>query len=285
MFDQGVQIDYAGLSYFPSANIGGSLEMSEFSDAATRIAEAIQRPIIVPETAYPSTRDFKGQFSRWKYAAPGYPLTPEAQQRWIADFLAMCSHHPHIREVYYWSPEWYGEGMWKAFALFDPAGEAKPAWAVFDRAAWPRQPITDGLFLESRGDQLFIVPVRQAKDKMTPAIAGLRKKTSGVTVEHIAMLKAEKLAVGSYDVDLHASLQNNLHLSLRPDAIALDLTKLDALTGQIDPKKQRLVVFVRGEPSAGVTDAIGTFTKRGIRIDLHPLPEDAPLKFGMSGKF
>ncbi len=71
MIAQGVQVDYAGLSYFPSANIGGSLEINEFAETAKSLAGAIHRPIIVPETAYPSTRDFKGQFSRWKYEAPG----------------------------------------------------------------------------------------------------------------------------------------------------------------------------------------------------------------------
>ena len=59
MLDQGVRIDYAGLSYFPSSNIGGSLEMEQFGATATRVARAIGRPVIVPETAYPSTRDFK----------------------------------------------------------------------------------------------------------------------------------------------------------------------------------------------------------------------------------
>ena len=135
MLERGIQIDYAGLSYFPSSNIGGSLKMDQFGETVSRLARAIGRPVIVAETAYPSTCDFTGQFSGWKHEAPGYPLTPEGQSLWLSDFLAFCDAHPDIHAVYYWSPEWHGEGMWKAFALFDPEGEAKPAWAAFSEAS------------------------------------------------------------------------------------------------------------------------------------------------------
>ncbi len=128
MIGRGVRVDYAGLSYFPSSGIGGSLETDQFGDVVSRLAGAIGRPVVVAETAYPSTADFAGQFAGWKHEAPGYSLTPEGQRRWLADFLSFCASHPAIQAVYYWSPEWYGEGMWKAFALFDPEGEAKPSW-------------------------------------------------------------------------------------------------------------------------------------------------------------
>ncbi|HEY9250783.1 MAG TPA: glycosyl hydrolase 53 family protein, partial [Rariglobus sp.] len=118
MLGHGVRIDFAGLSYFPSSNIGGSLEMEQFGDVVTRLNRATGLPVIVPETAYPSTRDFKGQFSRWKKEVPGYALSPEGQRLWLGDFLAFCARHPAIAGVYYWSPEWSGEGMWKGFALF-----------------------------------------------------------------------------------------------------------------------------------------------------------------------
>ncbi len=133
MLDRGVRVDYAGLSYFPSSGIGGSLEMEQFGELVSRLAAAIDRPVVVAETAYPSTTDFTGQFSGWKHEVPGYPLTPEGQRRWLADFLSFCAAHPAIQAVYYWSPEWFGEGMWKAFALFDPEGEARPAWDAISR--------------------------------------------------------------------------------------------------------------------------------------------------------
>jgi len=73
------------------------------------------------------TRDFTGQFSRWKYEVLGYPFTPAGQRRWIADLLAYCDTHADIDAVCSWSPEWCGEGMWKGFALFEPDGEPTPA--------------------------------------------------------------------------------------------------------------------------------------------------------------
>jgi len=131
MLERQVQIDFAGLSYFPSSNIGNSLTRDQFRTVIDRITSAIHRPIIIPETGYPSSADFHGQFARWRKEVPGYPLTPEGQRLWLSDFLKFCASNPQIAGAFYWSPEWYGEGMWKAFALFDPQGNARPAWEAF----------------------------------------------------------------------------------------------------------------------------------------------------------
>jgi arabinogalactan endo-1,4-beta-galactosidase len=137
MLDQGVRLDYAGLSYFPSSNIGGSLTFSQFGAVIDRVHEAINRPLIVAETAYPATAHFAGQFAGWKTEAPGYPLSPEGQRKWLGDFLKFCDGNPAVAGAFYWSPEWYGsnrsdqKGMWKGFALFDANGGARPAWESF----------------------------------------------------------------------------------------------------------------------------------------------------------
>jgi arabinogalactan endo-1,4-beta-galactosidase len=134
---QNVRVDYAGLSYFPSSKIGGSLTFDQFGEVVNRLNAAIDRPILVAETAYPSTPDFQGQFGAWRNEVPGYPLTLEGQEKWLRDFLKFCLDNPKIAGAFYWSPEWYGpsrtggEGMWKAFALFDVDGNAKPAWSAF----------------------------------------------------------------------------------------------------------------------------------------------------------
>ena len=60
-----------------------------------------------------------------------YPLTPDGQSLWLSDFLKFCHNNPRIAGAFYWSPEWYGEGMWKAFALFDVEGNARSAWQAF----------------------------------------------------------------------------------------------------------------------------------------------------------
>jgi arabinogalactan endo-1,4-beta-galactosidase len=132
MREQQVQLDYAGLSYFPSSNIGGSLTLEQFHGVVDRVADAIKRPVVIPEFGYPSTSDFSGQFGTWRNEVPGYPLSPEGQAHWLGDFLTFCRNEPAIAGAFYWSPEWYGEGMWKAFALFDANGNAKPAWNAFE---------------------------------------------------------------------------------------------------------------------------------------------------------
>jgi arabinogalactan endo-1,4-beta-galactosidase len=134
MIAQQVQVDYAGLSYFPSSNIGGSLNLEQFRGVVDGLSDKIKRPVVIPEFGYPSTTDFSGQFGTWRNEVPGYPLTPEGQAHWLGDFLAFCRSDPAVAGAFYWSPEWYGEGMWKAFALFDSEGNARPAWRAFGTA-------------------------------------------------------------------------------------------------------------------------------------------------------
>lgn len=294
MLDQGVQVDYAGLSYFPSSNIGGSLAMDEFGATVSKLSKAIGRPVIVPETAYPGTRDFKGQFSRWKYEVLGYPMTPEGQRRWISDFLAYCGHHPDIHAVYYWSPEWFGEGMWKGFALFDPDGEARPAWSAFARPSWQGKPPLDPVYVEAAANTFHEVPVEEAKARMTPLIEQLRKQTGGVTTEHIALLTNTVLKVGPYTVDLKGSLQQNLNMKLSGEEQGVPLSggnpaavtdAVQAIAARIDPLKQKLVLITRNEPTPDLDQAVAFFASRGIRVDRHPKFDDLPLKFGMCGAF
>ncbi|HEY3663366.1 MAG TPA: glycosyl hydrolase 53 family protein [Chthoniobacterales bacterium] len=140
MLAQKVQIDFAGLTYFPSSGIGNSLTFDQFGAVVNQLTSAIQRPVIIPETGYPSTADFRGQFARWRQEVPGYPLTPEGQKLWLTDFLKFCRSNPKIAGAFYWSPEWYGEGMWKAFALFDLEGNARTAWKAFHPAVASRIP-------------------------------------------------------------------------------------------------------------------------------------------------
>jgi len=279
LLDHRVQVDFAGLSYYPSANIGGSLEMEQFGAVATRIFEAIKRPLIVPEVAYPSTADFKGQFSRWKKAAPGYPLTPEGQQRWLADFLAYCAHLPAIDSIYYWSPEWYGEGMWKAFALFDSAGEAKPAWSAFrgERASLPTPKST--VFFELDGGQLRSVPIAEARDRAIPQLRAELAKTGRVNMDYIHAITAAQLVVEGWRVNLRASLMGNI--DLLPTDHPPKAVDWKAQLGEVDAKTQKAVIFVRGEATPLLDEVLASANQRGLEVATHPVAADAPLKFGL----
>lgn len=268
--------------------------MDEFGATVTTLAKAINRPVIVPETAYPGTRDFKGQFSRWKYEVLGYPMTPEGQRRWISDFLAYCDHHPDIHAVYYWSPEWFGEGMWKGFALFDPNGEARPAWSAFAGPSWQGKKPLAPVYLEAAANTLHEVPVDEAKARMTPLVEQLRKQTGGVTIEHIALLTNTVLKVGAYTVDLKSSLQQNLNMRLASpeedvpvsgDDQAEVANGVKAIATRIDPLKQKVVLIAREKSTPVVERTVAYFQSKGIRVDMHPKPDDLPLKFGMCGAF
>lgn len=121
---QGVTVDLAGLSYFPSSN-GGSIP-ALMANAHT-IHEALDRPVLLCETAYPSAPEFPGQFSTWNQPGARYPLDEAGQAAWLRDLLRAARASDDIAGAFYWSPEWLGSGMWDAFALFRPDGSARPA--------------------------------------------------------------------------------------------------------------------------------------------------------------
>lgn len=278
MLDHGVQVDYAGLSYFPSSNIGGSLEVEQFGSVVRQLNKAIDRKVIVPETAYPSTADFKGQFSRWKKAAPGYPLTNEGQCRWLSDFLDFCAHHPGIESVYYWSPEWHGEGMWKAFALFDVNGGARPAWQAFGTGRAERPKWRKPVFFEVRGENLYPVPVVEARRKAEDILAEKLKQFGGVNVDYIKAISEEPLVVDGYHVALRGSLSGNLDLTLADNAVGNPWKPLIEQA----PADGQIVLFTSERNSPFLVSLLAHARQFGHEPVLHLKPIDQPLKFGLS---
>jgi arabinogalactan endo-1,4-beta-galactosidase len=131
MITDGVQVDYAGLSYFPTAAEPKERLLAFFTQQVDAIAAAIKRPVLVCESGYPSMPDFPGQFTDWNKPIPGYTLDDAGQAKWLADYLTAARGNPHVAGSFYWSPEWYDSEMWSAFSLFDSAGKAKPAMRAF----------------------------------------------------------------------------------------------------------------------------------------------------------
>lgn len=281
MIDHGVQVDYAGLSYFPSSNIGGSLEFRQFGDVVSRLHKAVSRPVIVPETAYPDTADFKGQFSRWKKEAPGYPLSPDGQRRWLADFLAFSAHHPAIDSVYYWSPEWCGEGMWKAFALFDVNGNAKPAWESLaiakSKHPAPKKPV----YFDLDAEHFYPIPLEEAKREAKVILDEKHKQFGGVNTDYIKAITETGLVVDGYRVNLRASLSGNIDLtrdgSAQPAQWEKLLTKLDAAN-------EKAILFVPEELPPFVKTVQAFADAHGLETIVHPRPAGSALKFGMEMK-
>jgi len=125
MQELGVDYDHIGLSYYPPAF--GPLMSAELCRTLDILDEQLGLPVVIAEFAYPASIPTGGPFGYWKHALPGYPLTPEGQASWIADFLASLRANPNIVGAYYFSPDfsWSGE-LWSPFALFDETNTARP---------------------------------------------------------------------------------------------------------------------------------------------------------------
>lgn len=145
MIAHGVAVDELGLSYYPtSADRQEQRPLAFLAKQIDAIFAAVRRPVILCETAYPAAAKFRGQFSAWNKPVPGYPLDEAGQAKWLADLLAMVRTNPHLDGVYYWSPEWINGGLWDAFALFDSAGNARPAIKSFQPPGGQVAPPTTG---------------------------------------------------------------------------------------------------------------------------------------------
>jgi arabinogalactan endo-1,4-beta-galactosidase len=125
------QVDLVGLSFFPSSGLGEKKSFADLGESVRAIFQKTGLPVVICESGYPSTPAFGGQFATWNKAVEGYPLSEAGQKKWLADLLAFCRRQEHIQGVFYWSPEWYTEEMWKAFALFRADGTAKEALDAF----------------------------------------------------------------------------------------------------------------------------------------------------------
>ena len=131
MTDLGVEYDYVGLSYYPSAF--GTVTAIRFCDTLDRLSAEIAKPIVIAETAYPAELPTGGMFGDWRRALPGYPLTREGQAWWLADLLTGMRARGDVLGVYYFGPSfWFSGELWAPFALFDGEGGVRPAVASFD---------------------------------------------------------------------------------------------------------------------------------------------------------
>ena len=120
-----VDYDYIGLSYYPTAF--GMAATSRVCETLNILSAEIGKPLIICETAYPAEMPTGGMFEAWRYAIPGYPLTPEGQARWLSDMLEGMMQRGDVIGVYYFSPDfWFSGELWGPFALFDDQGIARP---------------------------------------------------------------------------------------------------------------------------------------------------------------
>lgn len=134
MRSAGVQVDFTGLSYYPTSGDNDAARPFPFLQAqAKQLNATLHTPVVLCETAYPAQPKFGGMFSTWNHAVDGYPLSPEGQAAWIRDLARIVRTAPDFAGAYYWSPEWYGHEPWEAMAVFDAKGQARPGLRSFQK--------------------------------------------------------------------------------------------------------------------------------------------------------
>ncbi len=138
MLGAGVEVDFAGLSFFPTSDLSKENSFGFFLKQTEELYRGVRRPLVICEYAYPSEPKFTGQFSAWNQPVNGYALDAGGQAAWVRDFLRQLRATGYFDGAFYWSPEWYESDMWSAFALFDGQGRAKPALSEFAAEAGRR---------------------------------------------------------------------------------------------------------------------------------------------------
>jgi len=131
MIASGVNVDYAGLSFYPTSGLSPENSFDAFQKSTTQLNQATHLPIIICEYAYPSEPKFPGQFATWNHPVKGFALDEPAQARWLQSFLQLTKSMGFVAGAIYWSPEWYTSDMWPAFTLFNAQGQPKPALLQF----------------------------------------------------------------------------------------------------------------------------------------------------------
>ena len=131
MIDFGVEYDYMGLSHYPTAF--GLVAAARLQETLDRLTDDVGKPIFISEVAYPAQTPWGGPFGGWRYALPGYPITPEGQARWLRDFIRGMRNRGDVMGVYVFSPDfWWSGELWEPFALFDGEGKARPGVSSFN---------------------------------------------------------------------------------------------------------------------------------------------------------
>jgi len=130
ILENGVRVDYTGLTYFPSSSGVSDGVLATFEERANNLSVSSGKPVIISETAYPCKDSFPGIYHEWKSALLNYPLTENGQRNFLSDLLNFCYRHKNIKGVFYKNPEWYN-GEWWAFALFSEDGSARESVDAF----------------------------------------------------------------------------------------------------------------------------------------------------------
>jgi arabinogalactan endo-1,4-beta-galactosidase len=130
--NQGVDIDYAALSYYPTAVQEGEGHdtLTDFNFLLDNIDEVKQKLLddgydiefVIAEFSYPSGYDLPQEFKGWDNPVNGYPFTPDGQVDWLHDFYEAIYTDDNITGSFWLWPE-AADGFWTDFCSVFYDGE------------------------------------------------------------------------------------------------------------------------------------------------------------------
>ena len=143
LISHGVHFNVVGFDYYPYWQ--GPLKNLRTTLGA--VAQAVNKPIIVAETAYPwiGGRHNAG-WARKKGMT--YPFTPQGQGQYLQSIIKIVKAIPHGlgMGVWYWGGEYnptcpaFRHNPWAYRSLFNSTGNALPAMRILGAAAQPKLP-------------------------------------------------------------------------------------------------------------------------------------------------
>ncbi|MBS3788935.1 glycosyl hydrolase 53 family protein, partial [Candidatus Bipolaricaulota bacterium] len=119
MVSEGVEFDYAGIT-FPGVERDWPVRFKDdpfgWIKPIIDHLQTLNKKVIFSEFTYPNDPSGIGgvplpvpDLPKWKthVSAPGYPLTPSGQAKWVRDFLSFCRREENVAGAFYYYPEFF----------------------------------------------------------------------------------------------------------------------------------------------------------------------------------
>ncbi len=132
--ENGCQLDYAGLSIFPSVPTFHFDPMKFYKKLILDISDKCGLPVFVAEYAYPAREMRSGAYKSWNKMIKGYPHTGEGQAQMLFDFVQWCKDHGVVG-IHCYGGSHSGPDYWGPMGFFEYNKDKKQATA---------RPVLDG---------------------------------------------------------------------------------------------------------------------------------------------
>lgn len=148
------------------------------------------------------------------------------------------------------------------------------------------------LYLECRGDRLFLVPVMDLRKKAEETIKRIAAEAQGDVVTVLSRLAEERPRVENYEADLTYALAGQIALVPAEGAKGYALTDVAHETAMdwlgrilvgLDKEKEMLTFLVRDDSFDVFKKARGLAWARKVEVSYELLDQGEPIKFGLGG--